>query len=417
MFRFAAANHVTRSRGFRCYRAGVFAVALLGLLTLGSSQARASHIDCGATLMTSVILDGDLTDCPADGLIVGADNITIDLNGHTIDGPGTDDFRWDGVDNGAGHDRVTVKNGTIQDFGGDGVYIDNGGMANGLENLVLADNGIGSEVIASQTNSIQGATIEENHAFGIVVGESSHTRIQNSVIAQNEADGILARNSSENVFDKNYIDAGAFGTGMQVLGGSGNKITQNVITTSAHSFDGIFFASDAGVISKNDVHGFVDAAVFISGGEGQGGTRIEKNSVHDNGLGVLVRGNPFFCCLTGLVISKNVVFDNEVVGIGVRDVAEASVDSNFVHDNGLGVGVKNSIGVEATGSEVVANRSNGNADDGIQVLVPGTTITGNSANFNANYGIQAVVGAVDGGHNMARGNGNPAQCLNVSCGP
>jgi hypothetical protein len=31
-------------------------------------------------------LHNDLTNCTTDGLVIGADNITLDLNGHTIDG-------------------------------------------------------------------------------------------------------------------------------------------------------------------------------------------------------------------------------------------------------------------------------------------------------------------------------------------
>jgi hypothetical protein len=44
-----------------------------------------------------------------------------------------------------------------------------------------------------------------------------------------------------------------------------------------------------------------------------------------------------------------------------------------------------------------------------------TTLTKNTANDNGDLGIEAVPGVIDGGGNRARGNGNPAQCLNVSC--
>jgi nitrous oxidase accessory protein NosD len=407
-------DHASPSAGVRVL---VFGVVLLGLLTLGAGQARATHVSCGATLVASTTLDSDLIDCPADGLIVGADNITINLNGHTIDGPGTDDSRWDGVDNGAGHDGVTVKDGTIRDFGGDGVYIDNAGTENRLEKLVLTDNGIGVEVIGSENNSIKETSITDNHLFGIIVGESALTRIQKSTIAQNQADGILVRASTDGLIEKNVIDAGAFGTGIQVLGGARTEIIENAISTTELSGTGVFFISDDGLIAKNEIHGFTETAVFISGGISQGDrTRVEKNSLHDNGLGLLIRGNPFFCCLSGIVASKNEIFSNEVVGIGVQDVANALVEHNLVHDNGVGIGVRNSSGVtDATGTLIVGNRSDNNVEDGIQVLVPATTITSNSASFNGDFGIEAVAGVIDGGGNRATGNGNPAQCLNVAC--
>jgi hypothetical protein len=386
-------------------RGGVLALALLGVLTLGVGEAPATQVGCGTTITTSTTLEADLIDCPADGLVVGADNITIDLKGHTIDGPGTDDFRWDGVDNGAGHDGVVVKNGTIRDFGGDGVYIDNGGIANSLGGLVLTDNGIGAEVIASQDNSIEKTSVSDSHHFGIIVGESTHTRVQKSTIVRSGADGMLLRFSSNSVIEKNLIVAFG-GTGIQVLGGATNEISKNVITTSDVSPFGVFYASDSGLIAKNEIHGFTDVALFVAGGDH---TRLEKNSLHDNGLGLLLQGNPFFCCPTGNVASANEVFNNDV-GIGIRNMADTLVERNFAHNNRLGIGVQNS-----TGTVIERNQSDNNAEDGIRVSHPSTTITSNSASYNGDLGIEAVAGVTDGGGNRATGNGNPAQCLNVAC--
>jgi hypothetical protein len=41
----------------------------------------------------------------------------------------------------------------------------------------------------------------------------------------------------------------------------------------------------------------------------------------------------------------------------------------------------------------------------------GNDVSGESRDL----GIAAVPGVTDGGRNRARGNGNPAQCLNVAC--
>ena len=64
---------------------------------------------------------------------------------------------------------------------------------------------------------------------------------------------------------------------------------------------------------------------------------------------------------------------------------------------------------------VERNTATRNGDDGIDSDVASATITRNTANFNADLGIEAVAGVTDGGGNKARGNGNPAQCLDVSC--
>ena len=74
-------------------------------------QVGASHVGCGDTLTADTWLDEDL-DCSAsgtDGLIIGADNITLDLHGFELKGQfGT----RDGIVN-EGYDRVKIRNGTV----------------------------------------------------------------------------------------------------------------------------------------------------------------------------------------------------------------------------------------------------------------------------------------------------------------
>ena len=61
--------------------------------------------------MQSTLVQNDLIDCLGHGLIVGAHGITIDLNGHSIDGTGLDA----GILNN-GYDSVTITNGAIHEF-------------------------------------------------------------------------------------------------------------------------------------------------------------------------------------------------------------------------------------------------------------------------------------------------------------
>ena len=54
-------------------------VAFVSLAAAGSAQARAdseTEVSCGQTLKASVRLANDLVDCSANGLIIGANNIT-----------------------------------------------------------------------------------------------------------------------------------------------------------------------------------------------------------------------------------------------------------------------------------------------------------------------------------------------------
>src|SRR6476619_6929393 len=74
-------RHVLERVGVLC---AVLTVA--AFVVPGSGQALASNVSCGATITTNTKLDSDLTNCPSNGIVIGADNITLDLNGHTVGG-------------------------------------------------------------------------------------------------------------------------------------------------------------------------------------------------------------------------------------------------------------------------------------------------------------------------------------------
>jgi hypothetical protein len=95
---------------------------LAAILAPGRASADQAHpVRCGDTITRDTRLKNDLVNCPGNGIVIGADNITLDLNGHTVDGDSvvgceelyTCDF---GVDNTAGHHGVTIKDGSIREF-------------------------------------------------------------------------------------------------------------------------------------------------------------------------------------------------------------------------------------------------------------------------------------------------------------
>src|SRR4051794_5192023 len=59
-------------------------VAAAGSVALSGGPALASTVSCGSTITATTKLHADLANCPGDGLVIDADNVTIDLNGHTI---------------------------------------------------------------------------------------------------------------------------------------------------------------------------------------------------------------------------------------------------------------------------------------------------------------------------------------------
>src|SRR5690349_5298023 len=105
-----------------------FAVAAAGLLALAAAMAlaaapvQAASVHCGQRITRDLTLKRDLTGCPNNGLVVAADGITIDLNGHRVDGDGAE---FEDCQEGAPcdigianrrHDRVTIRHGSVRDF-------------------------------------------------------------------------------------------------------------------------------------------------------------------------------------------------------------------------------------------------------------------------------------------------------------
>src|ERR671915_2326466 len=111
----------TKSSLWRLAPVALLAVALLGTTLVGTASA--AHVGCGQTITQNTVLDSNVGPCSGDGIIIGANNITLDLNGFTVSGtaaPGE----------GAGillesRTGVTVRNGTVTLFDA-GVVVDGG---------------------------------------------------------------------------------------------------------------------------------------------------------------------------------------------------------------------------------------------------------------------------------------------------
>ncbi|GAA1737868.1 right-handed parallel beta-helix repeat-containing protein [Nonomuraea bangladeshensis] len=174
-------------------------------------------VACGQVITKSIKLANDLHNCPGNGLEVGAANITIDLNGHTIDGSGI--LRpFSGIDNSqagsrpTGYSGVTIKNGTLTDFG-TGVTLANGANRNVVQHILATVNGTGISVrnvdrphinysaatgasVGIRLESVTNARVERNAALynvnGILVtGTSRGTVLYRNSVVNNARDGIL----------------------------------------------------------------------------------------------------------------------------------------------------------------------------------------------------------------------------------
>jgi len=436
-------------------------LAIGGLLALASAaNAQATPVTCGQTITHDTTLTVDLTDCAGDGLVIGADNITVNLNSHTIDGtvgqlPACDEppFGSDGIRAG-GYDGLTIENGTVQQFahGIEGGAEGEGVANSDLHGLVVRDNrfsgiSFGSNQLLNNHNRIVGnETYGNGCGAGIFLNDADGNRIADNRSHDNQG-GIGVCCSPNNVIEDNVVARNS-DTGIAIYFGnhSHNVVRHNSVSGSE---DGIFvgFAdgSQDDVVVGNHSYNNMNGAITL---ENATGNHIAGNRLDHSAFGVLVFGDanviagnqvtdiadcPDFAspCGVGIGIAAghgNVVQGNSVARALVDGIAVVAFDpgstttGTLVRANLVRAAGRDDYSVGALGEGAVTGTllsddlALGAADDGFDVHLPGTTLTRDLAFHNADLGIEAVAGTLDGGGNKAKGNGDPAQCTGVPCG-
>src|SRR5215213_5851255 len=223
--RLSVLSRLTLNIGFRpspkaaVSKAMVLALVVASFTVLGSSPALADHVSCGDRITTDTTLDSDLVNCPNNGIVIGADHITLDLNGHTIEGDGTlvdpcpEGETCDvGVDNSAGHRGVTVKGGSIREFA------------------------LGVLVLGARRNSLRHLSVSRNLFVGIVVGESAHTAVERSSITRNgvttQQAGMVLFASHDNRIERNLFSGNGNRGLLAVDSADGNRINNNLFANN-----------------------------------------------------------------------------------------------------------------------------------------------------------------------------------------
>ncbi|MDQ3974459.1 MAG: right-handed parallel beta-helix repeat-containing protein, partial [Actinomycetota bacterium] len=153
------------------------------------SPAAAAQVDCGDVITQDTVLHSDVGPCPDGGLVIGADNITLDLNGRRV-------FGTDGPGDGAGilidaRSGVRVQNGMVSLFDAGVAVI--GGSNNTVTGIRAVSN-VGS-----------GLT---DFGDGIVIGDSSGNVVSGNRVVGNgpfSGIGVFGAGSSGNTIDNNFL--------------------------------------------------------------------------------------------------------------------------------------------------------------------------------------------------------------------
>ena len=215
---------------------------------------------CGQVVEGLVELNSNLN-CSGDGLIVGGDDTTIRLNGHTIMGPGPDSSKV-GISVG-NQDGVRIEGpGTIEQFQA-------GVLASGAEGTMISELILEDNQIAIFSTGTEGLQAMQNIVTRNSIGVASHS-----------SNGLELR---ENLLTGNVLAGITF-----VATGESLVSTNNVI----ESENGIFVdpqSSDNNIESNNVLRNKVD----LNNANGLA-TNVNQNGFSDNNCQI---SNPSGLCI------------------------------------------------------------------------------------------------------------------------
>jgi hypothetical protein len=345
----------------------------IGIITLAgaaisASPASAATLRCGDTITRNVTLTRDLA-CVGDGLHLGANGLTVNLNGHRLTGSGTGTGIAAGLTQSEQLNVATIRNGTIS------------GFQEGFRRYYFGGQVLISSVIFSR-NSI--AVNSVGSAGG---GNSKGLLIRNSVLAANTV-GI----SQIREFPS-FVSFSTF---------SGNGTAVFLYDAEATLSGNSFVRNKTGVSSP-----------------GNTGVRLRNNIFRDGGLGIRLENSGYS------VIVEHNSFARLALGAEIKSNQASVLRNTFTYNGSAGL-LMHGSGYGGGGSiqgnifERNGFRPGLQQDDSGNALTAGLwadagkVLTDNVARRNAGYGIEGY-DVIDGGGNRASSNGNPAQCLGTTC--
>jgi len=291
------------------------------------------------------------------GITIWADNVTVDLKGFALIGEGTAGKH--GVIVEGSYKNIKICNGTVRNWGGNGVDISSATNSQ-LANLRICDNtGIG--LTAGRGSTFDNCTASDNGIIGI--GASAGTVI-NCTAYSNSGVGILADNGST-VVNCVARSNGSDGIGLSTGGGVATGCTSR-----QNGGNGI--SSAAGCIIRDCTSEF---------NTGNGFSVADGASV--NGCTARSNGNFGIDAGQACMLTANIAYDNDDTGIQAGDSSTVT-GNNSSYNNGAGA-----CGISAGEScRLTNNHACYNNADGIY-FASFCTVIGNTCDNNGNEGTGA----------------------------
>lgn len=332
-----------------------------------------------------------------DGIVVNADNVTVDLGGFELVGAGTGTAM--GVHLVAGHTNVTIRNGTLRGWPGNGIGVDGvnctdtrveqvRALNNGNNGIVLATHAMVNDcLVRGNTNyglntggdaQIAGVTAVANGLTGIIAG--SNCVVRNCVARSNTSGRGISVGSNCAV-----SNCASMGNGTDGFTGFSGTTFQNC---SAQSNTGYGFYGTDGVVVTGCALMFNTAGGIDVGN----GATITRCSVEANGNIGIFAG-------IGALIEECAVHQSG--SDGIRASGNCLILANKCDDNGNtadGAGIHTTAGGNRIEGNAVTNNDRGIDVDAAGNFVARNTARANTTNWSVAAGnvIVVVAGATNG---------------------
>jgi hypothetical protein len=188
----------------------LLAFSALTTITSQPSTTLAQTTDlCGSTISSDVELTADIN-CEGDGIRVGGDNLTVNLNGFAMRGPG-DDTNTTGIFVDGGHEVRIEGPGMIESFGTGIKYSD--AVGGTISNVQVGSSGVGLLAESSEETQWKNLYVHDNRVGAIDDG-SHNSEVQGVAMSSNDVAVHVKGNSRGIDIDFNLILDGK--TGVQV---------------------------------------------------------------------------------------------------------------------------------------------------------------------------------------------------------
>lgn len=239
---------------------GAGLAALVAAVALPATASAQEVSACNTTVTEDAVVTQDLT-CAGPGVIIGAGDVTLDLQGFSLRGNGTST----GVAN-TGFPGVTVRNGRIANFGV-GVSVKSSANNGHLDRLrVIGNATTGISVTASTGVFITASRVSANGQVGIVYTDDlaiapSLGGITGSTVTANGSNGILVATTAAPTLGMKIQGntVGANNNGISLIGTSQAKVNKNTLAANNTSGIAVLNADQTKIasntISGSQVHG------------------------------------------------------------------------------------------------------------------------------------------------------------------